>query len=162
MRTRIRNRGLRKRCRCKRRDWPKCPHGWHMNFKLKGGPAYRLSLDKEIGRHVDSKTEAVAEAERIRTAIRNGWFRQAPIEGPIAVAMPPFRVFADTWREQYGKRLASARDDVYRLATICAFVLPGSEAVLKFGDKPLDAVTTNDIEAFRDARKAGQSDPYTV
>jgi integrase len=81
MSARNRNLGLRKRCRCKRRDWPKCPHGWHMNFKQKGGPAYRLSLDKEIGRHVDTKTEAGAEAERIRTAIRNGTFRRP--DGPV-------------------------------------------------------------------------------
>ena len=54
---RHRNHGLRKRCRCKRKDWPKCPHGWHLNYKPKGGSQYRLSLDREMGRHIDSKTE---------------------------------------------------------------------------------------------------------
>ena len=75
MRTRNRNEGLRKRCDCKRKDWPRCPHSWYLNFKAKNGPHYRLSLDREVGRHIDSKSTAIAEAERIRTAIRNGAFR---------------------------------------------------------------------------------------
>src|SRR5438105_887487 len=75
MRTRNRNQGVRKRCDCRRRDWPKCPHSWYFNFKVKSGPHYRLSLDREVGRHIDSKSSAIAEAERIRTAIRNGTFR---------------------------------------------------------------------------------------
>jgi integrase len=69
------NHGLRKRCRCKRKDWAKCPHGWHLNYKPKGGSQYRLSLDREAGRHIDSKTAAIEEAERIRITIRNGTFR---------------------------------------------------------------------------------------
>ena len=42
---RQRNGGLRKICACPRRQWPKCRHSWYLNFKLRGGPAYRLSLD---------------------------------------------------------------------------------------------------------------------
>jgi len=45
-----------------------------LNFKAKNGPHYRLSLDREVGRHIDSKSTAIAEAERMRTAIRNGVF----------------------------------------------------------------------------------------
>src|SRR5439155_24955318 len=71
-----RNGGIRKRCPCHRRNWAKCPHGWHLNYRPKGGPDYRLSLDREVGRHIDSKTEAQAEAERIRTEIRSGTFRR--------------------------------------------------------------------------------------
>jgi hypothetical protein len=56
------NHGLRKVCRCPRRQWAKCEHPWHFNFKPKGGPAYRFSLDSELGRHIESKTEAEAEA----------------------------------------------------------------------------------------------------
>ena len=46
------NRGLRKLCACSRRNWSKCAHPWHFNFKPKGGPAYRFSLDAELGRHI--------------------------------------------------------------------------------------------------------------
>ena len=57
-----RNHGLRKRCGCPRTKWPKCAHGWHFNFSWKG-VSHRLSLDRECGRHIESKTEAQAEAE---------------------------------------------------------------------------------------------------
>ena len=81
---RHRNLGLRKRCRCKRKDWPKCAHGWHMNYKPHRGSHYRISLDRELGQHVDSKTAAIEEAERIRIAIRNGTFRQSDTATPAA------------------------------------------------------------------------------
>lgn len=150
---RHRNFGVRKRCRCKPKDWPKCLHSWHLNYKPKGEPHYRLSLDREVGRHVDSKTEAIAEAERIRTAIRNRTFRPAPALIPTLAPVLNFRAFAEVWKVRRGSQLASAKDDVYRLKTICAFVLPGTEPAMMLGDQPLDAITTDDIEAFRDARK---------
>ena len=43
------NRGLRKICDCPRRTWAKCPHSWHFNFKPKGGPSYRFSVDSRSG-----------------------------------------------------------------------------------------------------------------
>ena len=62
---RHRNHGLRKRCGCPRPRWAKCPHGWHFNFRWKG-VSYRLSLDRECGRHIASKTEAQQEADCLR------------------------------------------------------------------------------------------------
>ena len=53
-----------------------------------------------------------------------------------------------------GCQLASGKDDIYRLSTICAFRLPGVEPATTLGDKSLDAITTDDVEVFRDARKA--------
>jgi len=55
-----RNDGLRKRCGCPRRNWAKCPHSWYLNFQPRGGAHHRLSLDAELGRHIESKTEAEA------------------------------------------------------------------------------------------------------
>ena len=75
MRKRHSNRGLRKVCGCARRQWPKCSHTWHLNFRFKG-THYRLSLDRELDRHIAGKTAAASEAEKIRTAIREGTFRQ--------------------------------------------------------------------------------------
>jgi integrase len=40
------------------------------------------------------------------------------------------------------------------LKTISAFVLPGREHALTFCDRPIDEITTDDIEAFRDWRKS--------
>jgi hypothetical protein len=71
--TKHRNRGLRKRCECPRKNWAKCSHPWHFNFKWKG-EHYRFSLDREVGHPVTSKTEAEQEADRLRTAIREGRF----------------------------------------------------------------------------------------
>ncbi len=154
MPTRNRNQGVRKRCDCKRKDWPRCPHSWYLNFKAKNGPHHRLSLDREVGRHIDSKSTATAEAERIRTAIRSGTFRPALTSSPALTSVLTFRAFAEVWKVRRGCQLASGRDDIYRLATICAFTLPGVEPATTLGDKSLDAITTDDVEVFRDARKA--------
>ena len=72
--TRHRNEGLRKLCGCPRRNWPKCSHSWHFNFKWDGTP-YRLSLDRYAGHRITSKTEAQSRADAIRSAIRAGTFR---------------------------------------------------------------------------------------
>ena len=76
MKKRHQNNGLRKLCRCSRRQWSKCGHVWHFNFSPVGGPSYRLSLDRELGRHIDSKTEAAREAARIKVDILAGRFGQ--------------------------------------------------------------------------------------
>src|SRR5438552_8052598 len=99
--SRHRNSGLRKRCGCPRKVWPKCPHSWYFNFKPRGGPHYQLSLDREVGKHVDSKSEAQGIADGIRTAIRAGTFRVAP--APASVPTAPaltFRAFAKIWQER--------------------------------------------------------------
>jgi integrase len=149
------NHGLRKRCGCPKTKWPKCPHGWHFNFSWKG-VSHRLSLNRECGRHIDSKTEAEAEATRLRGEIRNGVF------GTAVVRELSFRQFADVWRERRGSQLANPHYDGYRLERIYAFTLPATSPPLTFGDKPLDAVTTDDVEAFRDARKAAGRSAVTV
>jgi integrase len=69
--TRQRNDGLRKICACPRRQWAKCSHVWHFNYKW-GDIVIRKSLDGLIGRKVTSKTEAEHEAERLRIEIREG------------------------------------------------------------------------------------------
>ena len=116
---------------------------------------YRFGLDREVGRRIDGKTEA--EAERIRTEIRAGTFRSAadPSQSTPASASPSaltFSAFSSIWKEQRGALLAAARDDGYRLKTISGSVLPVAGG-MAFGDKPLAAITAEDIEAFRDWRK---------
>src|SRR6202795_2795348 len=114
MRSRNRNQGLRKRCDCERKDCPKYPLSWYFNFKAKNAPHSRLSLDREVGRHIDSQSTAIAEAERIRTAIRNGAFRPTLVSPPVLVPVLTFRAFAEVWRVRRGCQLASSKDDVYR------------------------------------------------
>jgi integrase len=163
---RERHGGVRKRCGCPRRVWPKCPHAWHLNFKWKGAH-HRLSLDREVGHPITNKTDALAEAERLRTAIRAGEFPvPAPVVAPAGItdqAAPlTFDQFAKVWSERRGSQLVRPRDNTYRLSTIGAFVLPGTVPPLTFGAKPLAALTTDDVEAFRDARKAAGLSAVTV
>ena len=53
------------------------------------------------------------------------------------------------------------KDNDYRLEKINAFVVPGPIPIA-FGDKPVSSVTTDDIEAFRAARKAEGLSAVTV
>ena len=66
------------------------------------------------------------------------------------------------WEERRGKELVRPRDNRSRLDGINAFALPGVNPPLTFGQKSLCAITTDDIEAFRDARKAQGLSPVTV
>src|SRR5262245_59304270 len=99
---RHRNRGVRKRCRCGRNTWARCPHPWYLNFKWKS-VHYRLSLDREIGRRLEARSEAETEADRIRTEIRKGSFRVSPISQPPSAIT--FRAFEEIWRERRGTQL---------------------------------------------------------
>ena len=118
--------------------------------------SHRLSLDRECGRHIDSKTEAEREADRLRGEIRDGVF------GTAVVPTLSFRQFAAVWRERRGSQLANPHYDRYRLERINGFTLPATSPPQTFGDKPLEGITTDDIEAFRDARKAAGRSAVTV
>src|SRR5438093_3946148 len=109
MRARHRNDGLRKRCECPRRDWPKCTHPWHLNFQWERQP-YRLSLDREVGRKLLGKTEAKTVANQICTAIRNGTFEPRrhrvstrQVEAPPKVPPLTFAKFGELFVERYSK-----------------------------------------------------------
>jgi hypothetical protein len=70
--------GLTKRCNCPQRLWTKgCPHSWHYAFKWKR-ERFRSALDDVLRRHVDSKTEALREVEKIYDAVRAGAFGVKP------------------------------------------------------------------------------------
>ncbi len=142
-----RNHGLRKLCTCSLKRWPICPHSWHLNFCWKG-VNHRLSLDRHLGRHVPSKTEAEAAAEKIRAAIRDGEFRAHAPE----VAVEPALATVETVAEIYLRReLDKRRNDVSRLKRLCDFRL---ESGRRLGDKALAAVTEDDLELCMDALRA--------
>src|SRR4051812_11516671 len=97
------NGGIRKRCGCPSGKWGKCAHPWHMNFRWQG-VHYRLSLDKEIGKRLENKSDAKKAAERLRTEIREGRFRPEQSQASIRPAMT-FSQFADAWKEKRGVQL---------------------------------------------------------
>jgi hypothetical protein len=153
MKARHTNHGLRKVCGCPRRAWAKCPHGWHFSFKW-AGVHHRFSLDRHLGRHVDSKNGeggAEDEAAKIRIAIKAGKFGQ-----PQAREEMTLRQLADTYLDRYVKveRAATAGAFTLALTTICGTVLPrptgGSVA---FGAWRLTDIVTDTIERYREVRR---------
>ena len=155
MTTRNHNDGLRKICECPRRTWAKCRHPWHFSFKWQG-THYRFSLDRHLGRHVDSKTDAEREATNIKADIRAGRFGQ-----PAARNGMTLRQLADTYLERYVavERARTALAFRYAMNTICRTVITrptGSSAPL--GDWRLTDIVTDTIERFREVRR-GQTGP---
>jgi integrase len=145
------NDGLRKICGCPRRAWAKCEHAWHFAFCWKG-KHYRFSLDRFTGKRVGGKTEAVRVAEQLRGQIRDGTF-QRPVEEPDKRAADAgglsFAAFAEVFVERYSKarEKASWDDDASMLRQVAAFPVSWPGAT-RLGEKPLSAVTEDDIEAF--------------
>jgi integrase len=158
------NDGLRKICRCSRNKWARCPHAWHFSFQW-DGRQYRFSLERHIGKKL-TKTEAEAEAERLRTAIRAGEFQDSPkpIREPTPRPQGPttFREFADEWRARRGYQLVRPRDNDSRLKLICGFVLPATHPPMTFGEKPVADITTGDIETYRHHRREQKRSAVTI
>jgi integrase len=155
-RTRHRNSGLRKRCGCRRKVWPKCPHSWFLNFKPRGGPPYRLSLDRELGRRVESKSEAEAAATRIRAAILAGTFHASAstIDGAASLT---FGDVAARYLDAYVRarlRPRTVEQASYHIAALRRAQIPGANgALVCLADKPIDNVTKADVEAVRALRR---------
>lgn len=146
------NKGLRKICECPRRNWAKCPHGWHFNFKVRGGRSYRFSLDKHLGQHVDSKSDAEKVADNIRIAIREGRFGQ-----PAARQDMTLRQLGDVYIERYVRLHHASTEQAFvcALNTICRTIIPratGGSAAL--GDWRLTDIVTDTIEQFREVRRS--------
>lgn len=146
------NDGLRKICGCERRTWPKCPHPWHLNYTYKG-KVHRLSLDREVGKHIDSKTAAEAEAERIRIAIRDGTFRRgAPVLSQLTLAQL-FGVYVDRRLDVVRPDRATDDQDSIRVITAAPLPLPTGE-VRPFGAWLVPDITADTLERFREVRIA--------
>ena len=144
---RHRNDGLRKRCECPRRRWAKCEHTWHFAYQWRC-THYRFSLDRHAARHVASKTEARATADTIRAAIRTGTLTRHESSPATADALT-LQAFGAIFLERYSKARdkSSWRNDHYMLTHIADFPTPNG----RFGDKPIGAITEDDIEAFMNA-----------
>ncbi len=149
---RERNNGLRKVCEHPRRQWAKCAHPWHFNFRWRG-VEWRFSLDKELGRRIDSRTDAETEADRIRGAIKAGTFRTAV---PVLQGLT-LRQLADTYLDRYVKveRAGTAQAFTWALATICRTLIPGpnGEGPLPLGEWCITDIVTDTIERFREERR---------
>jgi integrase len=154
---RNRNDGLRKVCSCAPSAWTKCPHGWRINFKWKG-VHHRYALDRLLApKKVRSKTEAEGEAEKIRTAIREGTFRdpQDPEPAPVLSTLTLAQLL-DTYDKRYltNERPNSVKKERYQITAIGRIELPLlNGTVRRFGDWFVSDITTDTIEQFRAARR---------
>jgi integrase len=144
--TRHRNDGLRKRCSCPRRAWANCPHSWHFYFQPKGGANVRFTVDEQAGTHIAAKTEAETLAEGWRGQIRAGTFQRRRETDPPPMAARPdvitFARFCAIYAERLGKPVA--RNHTTCVGQLVAFPLNGQP----FGQRPLGAITQDDLEAI--------------
>ena len=152
MGTRHRNDGLRKLCTCPRRQWPKCHHPWHFNFRW-AGQSYRFSLDKQLGRHIATKSDAKTESEKLRAAIRGSTFQD---DGPVLDGLTVGQLFDQCFeRHIMVERPNAVRVELKHIRQILRVVLPlPTRGTRPFGEWVVSDVTTDTIERFREVRKA--------
>ena len=128
------------------------PHGWHFNFSWKG-VSYRVSLDRECGRHIDSKTEADTEADRIRGEIRAGRFQngatQPPADHSVTVAELG-TIFLERYSKARGK--VSWKNDQTMLTKLAGFVVP--RIGRPFGTVSVRSVMEDDCDVFLESLRA--------
>src|SRR5262245_18609285 len=109
--------GLKKRCDCPKKSWPKCSHPWWFNFHH-GDREHRYSLDK-IARARNqplptTKSDAITWRDQLRAEIRSGTFvaPDAPVV-PATIADAPltFSEVADRYLTTYvGRRQTDIGD----------------------------------------------------
>ena len=153
------NNGLKKRCRCPRRQWSKCAHPWHFGF-AHNGKEYRWSLHKVAGKspgyHM-SKTEAQAIADGLRSDIRANRFTDAG-----SVSSDTELTFGDVverYLERHvrvpTRRPAAQRVMEWHLGVLRRAGVPAAGgSTIRLEQKPMTAITKADIEAVRDGRRA--------
>ncbi len=161
------NDGLRKLCACPRRTWPKCSHPWHFNFKPRGGAAWRFSLDAELGRRMTSKTEAEAEATRIKGEILAGTFvraaerRKSPATNPDTLTIEQLgTIYFDTYiNRKTGAPLS--KNERYRWNLIMRTTIQRPNGVtVRVGDLDVKGVTRHDVEAFKAAHLVPRTETF--
>jgi integrase len=151
-------RSVYKICNC--RDQVKCRHPWWFSVKHRGGPQMRKSLDVVLEKHIDSKTVAEVEAERLRIGMVDDTLtaRTRELLGLPASTKPALptltigqllKVFA----ERHVARSATVERQGYQIGIVIRTVLPrptGGSAAL--GEWLTSDVTADTLERLREAR----------
>jgi hypothetical protein len=181
------NHGLRKRCDCPRRTWAKCRHSWWIDYKPRGGTRhYQFSLDRHLGRHIDSKTAAEAEAAALRVSIDRGTFRAPGDEAPVPLgALTVAHLLAEYERRVLvprGQQLHTARCGCGRedwsacpharslvnarslMRVLRTTVLPRHDGrVTRFEHWPVADITADTLAQLQESRRTGvRSAPSTA
>ena len=164
--------GLYKRCTCGQRKWAKCKHPWQFRFFAKrcnclsstrcphhGTNNVRLSLNKVAGKlpsYVMSKSEADAWRDRLRADIRQGRFKTSDDQPATRYTVSQLcDRYVKEWVYKPGRPPRSGQAMEKHVEIIRRLAIPDARGrQLPFGQWPLDAVTADDLEAIRDARRA--------
>ncbi|HYN08034.1 MAG TPA: site-specific integrase [Vicinamibacterales bacterium] len=152
--------GLKKRCKCSKRQWAKCSHGWHFGFH-RDGKEHRYSLDvvaRSRGlKPPTSKTAAEALRDTLRGEIRNRTFAEpaAPKADAPADTRLTFGDVADKYVEKHvkrdGRREAGRKLMEWYVAALRRADIPAANgATVKLEQKAIGTVTKADVEAIRD------------
>ena len=161
-------RGLRKLCGCSRKNWPKCSHPWHFNYKPRGGKAWRFSLDAEIGQRIESKTEAETLASDIRAAINAGTFVRAADRRKAGAVTPTDTLSVEqlgaTYFAKYTSRKSGkplSRNERYRWNLIMRTSIDRANGTtVRFGELDARTVTRHDVEAFKAAHSVVRTETF--
>ena len=146
------NRGVEKRCNCKRSSWSQCLHPWTFRYKPRGRRRQQLSLDRLLGYHVDSRTDADKHANRIRTEMDAGTFKKDSVASPIVAdgvtldqVITPFidRVYKS-------RNVESWRNAASMLQHLSGFLVNDG----RLGDWAICAITEDVLERFFESLSA--------
>ena len=122
-----------------------CRHGWHYRFKWHGHD-YRDSLDTVLGRHVDSKTEALREVENIYDSVREGRFGIKPA-APLTLRQVGEIYFQKYLSPKTGRALG--RNEHYRWKLVIDTLVGGRP----LGDYVATEIRKHHVDAFLDANR---------
>ncbi len=151
-------RSVYKICGC--RDQVKCRHPWWFSVKRRGEKQFRKSLDVVLEKHIDSKTVAEEQAERLRVGMRDDTLPArtrellglAPSTKP-QLALLTVRQLLEQYKDRQVARTATAERQGYQIGIVNRTILPriaGGPAAL--GDWLVADVTADTLERLREAR----------
>lgn len=149
-----RNKGLFKKCGCRRRDWWTCAHPVYMNYR---SVRINLNLHAKLPPGTKlSRTEAEVLRANIVKEISEGTFNRESVAA--ATDKLTLRDVADRYLEDFksdpNRRSHRAKKLDLQLALICRTEIPGANGLrVPMGQKPFQDFVLGDIEGFRDARR---------
>jgi hypothetical protein len=151
--------GIKKRCDCPKKRWPKCSHPWWLGFRF-GDRQYRFSLDKIASARQQpvptSKSEAIKWRDRLRNEIRGGEFSEAPTAAPPDTRLT-FGDVCDKYlkghvqtltRRPGGRKMMEILIAVARRAEIPV----AHESIVTLEDKPIEGITKAEMRTSRPHR----------
>jgi len=166
MTTKMKNDGLQKCCACGRKRWSECPHSWYLRWTPPGKKRLQVKIDTYVGKHITARKEAAEIVVEIKTKVYAGTFSEPPasppttplVDAPMTTTRLGELYFAAARNKRTGKPLKQSEH--YRWAQLIAtsIVRPSNGATTTVGEIPAAAVTSHDIEAFKQVH----AEPHTV